>query len=89
MTREEVKKYIELHGDAQRVIETIKEMRDEGIEITEQALDERLSNSGDSSEEPVEVTEKLKKPAFIKVAGIAVAFGVLMSIMIIGIYWMM
>ena len=87
MTREEVKRYIELHGDAQTVIDTIKEMRAEGIPVTEQALDERLSQS-----EPVEVsqvTERMKKPSFFKVAGIAFGIGSLVGLLSIAVFCIM
>ena len=42
MTTEEAKRYIEKHGNARKVIDTLREMMEEGAEITEETLTERL-----------------------------------------------
>lgn len=75
MTKEEVRRYIELHGDARKVIDTIKEMQAEGINVTEDALDERLMNvdGPDDEYEEYEMENSTTNPRFIKVFAIAIS----------------
>ena len=66
MTKDEVRDYIKLHGDAETVIDTIKQMRAEGVEVTEAALDERLS-VGKTYEEPLENSPKPLRAIFLAI----------------------
>ena len=68
MTKENLRKYIEKHGDAEAVLKEVKSMMAEGVEITEEALDERLKKDEfDFSDLPdfEEVTE-VEEPTIVE-----------------------